>query len=221
MIPEQVLKYAGLFLKLFHDGKKSTNFPPLLINNKLESDFKTKANYFNSFFASKFTPLVNSSNTPPRPLLLNCLFNVTEILKIVMQDMAIIYYLLFSRKNNKCSCTLLKINYCDVSRMYLSLGTNKCIYYWCSCHWTFLNNIHYILKSHLSTLLKNLMETNTLKYSCDSCEIYHFGKILLVYGAQKTQKQLLSPLQCKPCVVGRSSNKKLTFSIFLFRRKVL
>ena len=141
MIPEQVLKYAGLFLKLFHDGKKSTNFPPLLINNKLESDFKTKANYFNSFFASKFTPLVNSSNTPPRPLLLNCLFNVTEILKIVMQDMAIIYYLLFSRKNNKCSCTLLKINYCDVSRMYLSLGTNKCIYYWCSCHWTFLNNI--------------------------------------------------------------------------------
>ena len=40
------------------------NIPPLLINNKLESDFKTKANYFNSFFASKCTPLINNSVLP-------------------------------------------------------------------------------------------------------------------------------------------------------------
>ena len=38
--------------------------PPLLINNKLESDFKVKANNFNSFFASKCTPLINNSTTP-------------------------------------------------------------------------------------------------------------------------------------------------------------
>ena len=38
-----------------------------MINNKLESDFKIKANYFNSFFASKSTPLVNSSATPNWP----------------------------------------------------------------------------------------------------------------------------------------------------------
>ena len=31
--------------------------PPLLINNKLESDFKIKAYYFNSFFTSKSTPM--------------------------------------------------------------------------------------------------------------------------------------------------------------------
>ena len=33
----------------------------LLINNKLESDFRIKANYFNSFLASKCTPFINSS----------------------------------------------------------------------------------------------------------------------------------------------------------------
>ena len=42
-------------------GKKSLNIPPPLISDKLESDFKIKANYFNSFFASKSTPLINST----------------------------------------------------------------------------------------------------------------------------------------------------------------
>ena len=35
--------------------------PSLLINNKLESDFKTKANYFNHFFASKCALLIKNS----------------------------------------------------------------------------------------------------------------------------------------------------------------
>ena len=35
--------------------------PPLLINNKLISDFEIKANYFNDFFASQCTPLKNNS----------------------------------------------------------------------------------------------------------------------------------------------------------------
>ena len=38
--------------------------PPLLVNNKLISDFKVKANYFNDFFASQCTPLNNNSNIP-------------------------------------------------------------------------------------------------------------------------------------------------------------
>ena len=38
--------------------------PPLLINNKLESDFKIKANYFNKFFTSKCTPLINNNTMP-------------------------------------------------------------------------------------------------------------------------------------------------------------
>ena len=38
--------------------------PPILIENKLETDFFKKANYFNKFFASKCTPLSNRSSLP-------------------------------------------------------------------------------------------------------------------------------------------------------------
>ena len=51
------------FEKIFQ-WAKAPIIPPLLINNKLESDFKIKANYFNSFFASKCTPLINNSTIP-------------------------------------------------------------------------------------------------------------------------------------------------------------
>ena len=45
-------------------GKKVPVIPALLINNKLEADFKIKANYFNSFFTSKCTPLINNNTVP-------------------------------------------------------------------------------------------------------------------------------------------------------------
>ena len=63
--------------------------PPLLINNKLESDFKTKANYFNSFFASKCTPLINNSvlsnslQSVSATMLSSFSFNEEVILKII------------------------------------------------------------------------------------------------------------------------------------------
>ena len=38
--------------------------PPLLINNKLISDFEVKANNFNDFFTSQCTPLINISKIP-------------------------------------------------------------------------------------------------------------------------------------------------------------
>ena len=38
--------------------------PPILIENKLETDFFKKTNYFNKFFASKCTPLSNRSSLP-------------------------------------------------------------------------------------------------------------------------------------------------------------
>ena len=44
-------------LKRFYNEKKVPTIPALLIKNKLQSDFKTKTNYFNSFFTSTFTPL--------------------------------------------------------------------------------------------------------------------------------------------------------------------
>ena len=39
-------------LKTFYNGRKIPITPPILKEGKLESDFKIKANYFNSFFAS-------------------------------------------------------------------------------------------------------------------------------------------------------------------------
>ena len=59
-----------------------------------------------------------------RPLLLDSSFNVTEILKIVMQDAGIIHYPLFSKKNTS-SYALWKINYCDVDSICLLLDTDK------------------------------------------------------------------------------------------------
>ena len=41
----------------FCNVKKLPIIPPLLINNKLISDFEVKPNYFNNFFASQCTPL--------------------------------------------------------------------------------------------------------------------------------------------------------------------
>ena len=48
-------------LKRLYNRKKVPVVSPLLINNKLESDFEIKANYFNTFFASECTPLNNKS----------------------------------------------------------------------------------------------------------------------------------------------------------------
>ena len=39
-------KTYWLILKTFYNGKKAPLIPPLFINNKLEPDFKLKANFF-------------------------------------------------------------------------------------------------------------------------------------------------------------------------------
>ena len=51
-------------LKTFYNGKKVPIIPPLLIDNKIISDFEAKENYFNNFFASQCTPLNNNSKIP-------------------------------------------------------------------------------------------------------------------------------------------------------------
>ena len=63
--------------------------PPIPIENKLETDCVKKANYFNKFFASKCTPLGDSSSLPSshdsetkaRLTLIN--FSDNDILKII------------------------------------------------------------------------------------------------------------------------------------------
>ena len=59
--PMTTTKTSWSILKTFYNGKKVTSIPPLLINDKLISDFEVKANYFNSF-AYECTSLDNSSN---------------------------------------------------------------------------------------------------------------------------------------------------------------
>ena len=51
-------------LKTFYNDRNISIIPPLLINDKLERDFKKKAHHFNVFLASKCTPLINNSVIP-------------------------------------------------------------------------------------------------------------------------------------------------------------
>ena len=80
MILKRKEKYHHLSLKLnspnssaktywsipnsFYNDTKVPLIPPLLVNNKIVSDFANKANLFNNFFAAQCTPLTNSSVLP-------------------------------------------------------------------------------------------------------------------------------------------------------------
>ena len=76
-------------LKTFFNTKKVWIIPPILIENKSETDFLKKANYFNKFFASKCTPLSNSSSLPSsldletEARLTSINFSDNDILKII------------------------------------------------------------------------------------------------------------------------------------------
>ena len=75
-------------LKIFYNGRKIPILPPILKEDKLESNFKIKANYFNSFFASQCTPLMNNSKLPDKinyisvARLTSIKFDNNDILKI-------------------------------------------------------------------------------------------------------------------------------------------
>ena len=60
----QVKQNYWSVLKTFYNGKKVLITPPVLINNKLISDFEVKTNYFNDFFVSQCRPLNNNSEIP-------------------------------------------------------------------------------------------------------------------------------------------------------------
>ena len=50
--PHTSVKSYWSILKTLYNGKKIPLIPPILISNKLVSNFKEKANNFNAFFAS-------------------------------------------------------------------------------------------------------------------------------------------------------------------------
>ena len=87
--PKTSSKTYWSILKTFYNGKKVPLIPPLFINNKLEPDFKIKANFFNKFFADKCTPIQNNSFIPnfieckSTNRLTSIVFNDESILKII------------------------------------------------------------------------------------------------------------------------------------------
>ena len=62
--PFKVPKAYWSILNIFLGKRKTPNFPPLIVNDFVVSDFTTKANLFNNFFASQCSPVVNSSTLP-------------------------------------------------------------------------------------------------------------------------------------------------------------
>ena len=75
-------------LKSFYKGNKVPLIPPLLVNNKIVSDFTEKVNPFNFFFSSQCTPISNNSLLPSSKYfitdkrLTRFKFNNDDILKI-------------------------------------------------------------------------------------------------------------------------------------------
>ena len=59
--PKTSSKTYWSILKTFYNGKKVPLILPLVINNKLEPDFKRKPDHFNKLFSSKCTLLKNDS----------------------------------------------------------------------------------------------------------------------------------------------------------------
>ena len=62
--PNTSTKTYWSILKSFYNDTKVPLILPLLVNNKIVSDFTKKANLFNNFFATQCTPLTNSSVLP-------------------------------------------------------------------------------------------------------------------------------------------------------------
>ena len=113
--PHTSAKSYWSILKILYNGKKIPSIPPILINNKLISKFKEKANHFNTFFAARCTPVFNDSMLP---LVITPVTNASLSSSISFKDqgvLKIIHSLGINKahKYNDTSIRLLKI--CDSS----------------------------------------------------------------------------------------------------------
>ena len=62
--PNTSAKTYWSIIKTLFNGKKVPVIPPLLVNNKLVTNFKDKANIFNDFFSKQCQPIPNNSTLP-------------------------------------------------------------------------------------------------------------------------------------------------------------
>ena len=67
--PETSAKAYWSILKTLYNEKKIPLIPTILVNNKLKSNFKEKANHSSAFFASQCTPVSNYSVYPIQQIL--------------------------------------------------------------------------------------------------------------------------------------------------------
>ena len=87
--PQTNAKTYWTILKTFFNGRKIPIIPPLLIEGKLVSDFKEKANMFNEFFSRQCTPLNNGSKCPSQHYFItnerlsSIVFDDQDIIKII------------------------------------------------------------------------------------------------------------------------------------------
>ena len=101
--------------------------PPPLIDGKLVSDFKEKANRFNEFFSGQCTPLDNASKCPSQPIfvtnerLSSIVFDDKDIIKIIRA-------LNINKSHDHDDISIRMIKICDLVLVKpLSIIFNNCI----------------------------------------------------------------------------------------------
>ena len=65
--PSRSIKSYWAILRTLWNGKKVPNIPPLLVNNKIITEFEAKVNIFTKYFASQCTT-TNNNNVLPSTL---------------------------------------------------------------------------------------------------------------------------------------------------------
>ena len=62
--PQLFPKTFWKILKIFCNRNKIPVIPPIIVNDKLISDYEEKSTHFNKFFVSQYTPIANDSQIP-------------------------------------------------------------------------------------------------------------------------------------------------------------
>ena len=108
--------------------KKIPLIPLILVNKKLISNFKDKANYFNAFFTSQCTPVSNDSalpstnNSVSNVSLLSIQFKNKDILKVIRS-------LNYNRAHGYDDISIRLLEICDSSIVKpLSIIFKNCLY---------------------------------------------------------------------------------------------
>ena len=124
--PQSSPKTFWKILKTFYNGNKIPLTPPIIVNDKLVSDYE-ETNHFNKFFASQCTPIDNDSQIP-----VSVVFNTkARFSSITCEDndiLKIIRNLDISKAHGFDDISIRMVKLCDDSLVIpLSIIFQKCI----------------------------------------------------------------------------------------------